>query len=84
MRFGLRALLIHLDVLRRTWTYPLQVYSDLRVAFAISENQDFLKGLTSAGELTVNRPPILAQLYYQVRTPLYSHVSQQLASGRTF
>jgi hypothetical protein len=44
-----------------------QVYSDLRIAFAVSENLDFLRGLTMVGELTFNRPPVLAQLYYQVR-----------------
>lgn len=41
-----------------------QVYSDLEVAFIISENQTLLNTLAKAGDVTYGRTAISSQFYY--------------------
>lgn len=41
-----------------------QVYSDLEVAFVLSENRTFLQDFAYGGELTYSRTPSMPQLYY--------------------
>jgi methionine S-methyltransferase len=41
-----------------------RLYQDLQVCFVVSENADFVAGLTHAAELTHSRTPALSQLYY--------------------
>ena len=42
----------------------LQVYTDLEVAFIISENQTLLNTLAKAGDVTYGRTAISSQFYY--------------------
>lgn len=42
----------------------LQVYSDLEVAFIVSENQTLLNTLAKAGDVTYGRTAISSQFYY--------------------
>lgn len=41
-----------------------QVYSDLEVCFVLSENEELLNAVTSAGELTYSRTACVNQMYY--------------------
>lgn len=42
----------------------MQVYSDLEVAFVVSENKTFLDAFAKAGELTYGRTAVSSQFYY--------------------